>query len=235
MNKKCHYLVIVLFAIFCFGCITLFKNHTTISVSRDDFSQDATNIQGKNYSIQEQQFSFDDVKISYPLLILDGSSFEEYINDLLFEILFCGENREKIASYDGVQYFNNYYHITFASEDIVSMIIHIDITQGIGRGAEYWSGITFSITEQKILSLSDICNIDELVYSMTTSNLFGGESLLTSEDQYDVNELLAEINWEGYDNYYLGTDFIGVILENKSASRLSNWIIHLPFAWRSKE
>lgn len=226
--------MIVVFVILCFGCMMLFQNRTVRSILSDMVSQNTTNVQYTNYSIKEEQIYFQDVHIRYPIFVLDGSQFEEDINHWLFDRLLGGWSKEDIESYEGVQYYDNDYDISFANEDIVSILTHIYIAEG-GRTFENWRAITFSISEQKILCLSDFCTWEDMVQSVDTP-----EDLLKRDSeiwkgQYDADELRSEICWESEYNFYLGPDFVDVILKNRALSSQDNWTLKVPVDWTSKE
>ncbi len=194
-----------------------------------------TEVQFETYSIKEKQISFDDVFISYPVFVSDDSPFEETVNTLLFEELFCGQDEEALRNFEGCQNFHNSYNITFANEDIVSICLHIDAAQGGSRGVELWHGVTFSISEQRFLRLSDICTWEDLVQCVDKP-----EDLLKGvpeewDYQYVADELPSKISWDKQDYFYLGPNYVGMMLLNRATSRQENWAFEVPFDWTGKE
>ena len=232
--KKYKYLVIVVFVILCFSCIALVQNQTARPANGD--SPNTTTVQYEKYSIKEKQFSLKNVHISYPVFVSDGSPFEESINALLAKMLLCTQvDQEMMKNYRGEQYVNHFYDITFANEDIVSILIHIDVMRGGGRGSEYWVGVTWSIPEQRLLRLSDICTWEDLVQCVDTPEDLLKEVPEEKNDQYRADELPSEIRWDSEDYFYLGPDFVGLIFQNRASSKEKNWTLEIPFDWTSKE
>lgn len=233
--KKYKYLVIVVFVILCFSCIAWVQNQTAKPADED--SPNITTVQYEKYSIKEKQFSLKNVHISYPVFVLDSSPFEESINTLLAKVLLCTKvDQEMLKNYRGEeQYVNNYYDITFANEDIVSILVYTDFMQGGFRGSEGWIGVTWSIPEQRLLRLSDICTWEDLVQCVGTP-----EDLLKGvpeekNGQYHADELPSEIRWDSEDDFYLGSDYVGLIFFNRESSKQENWTLEVPFDWNSKE
>lgn len=205
------------------------------NLGKDTFIDPTAEVQYETYSIKEKRIVFDDVFISYPVFVSDGSPFEDAVNARLFEELCLGLDEEELRNYKGCQVFDGSYIITFANEDIVSICLHLYAIQGLGPGIEYWKGITFSISEQRFLHLSDFCTWEDLVQCVGTP-----EDLLERVPeiwrfQYAADKLPSEIDWDGEDNFYLGPDYIGLTLLNMAASPLETVVFEVPFDWSKKE
>ncbi len=194
-----------------------------------------TEVQFETYAIEEKQISFDDVFISYPVFVSDDSSFEETVNALLIEEMFYGQDEETLRNFDGCQNFNNSYNITFANEDIVSICLHIDATQGGSHGVELWHGVTFSISEQRFLCLSDICTREDLAQCVDKPEYLLKGVPEEWDCQYVADELPSEISWDKQEYFYLGPNYIGLMLWNRATSRQENWAFEVPFDWTGKE
>lgn len=174
-------------------------------------------------------------RISYPVFVSDGSPFEESVNDLLVEQLCWGQDEEKLRDYKGCQIIDGSYSITFANEDMVSICLHLYGIQGMGPGLEYWKGVTFSISEQRFLHLSDFCTWEDLVQYVGTPEDLLKRMPEEKIGQYVADELPSEISWDKDYNFYLGPDYVGLMLLNRAASSQENWMFEVPFDWTSKE
>ncbi len=194
-----------------------------------------TEVQFETYSIEEKQISFDDVFISYPVFVSDGSPFEETVNALLVERLCWGQDEEELKNYKGCQIFDNSYNITFANEDMVSFCLHIYAVQGGAHVIEEWLGVTFIISEQRFLRLSDICTWEDLVQCVGTPEDLLKRVPEEKIDQYVTDELPSEIGWDKEYDFYLGPDFVGLMLLNRATSSQENWTFEVPFDWTRKE
>jgi len=208
------------------------ENPPTIVMDDDYFPEGVTEVTFENYSIKEGIFIYNDVSISYPIIEADIENLE-IENDFLLRQLFYKRAdarylEEELRERSPLT-INNKYHITYADENIMSLVYLVDIQEGDKRRERKWEGIIMNMENGDYLSplnldsnfesLLDFENVDEIIVT-------DREDIKEWDDI--VNDVESHIFASGM-GCFIGDDGIGLISKNDVISYKDSGFIWCSF------